>query len=61
MNKLKLDAIKYWIETNTEKGVTIIPNYMIQDLVMIATNNAIDKVDNAKKEKFGSMAQGLKL
>lgn len=34
---------------------------MIQDLIMIATNNAIDKVDNAKKEKFGSMTQGLKL
>ena len=34
---------------------------MIQDLIIIATNNAIDKVDNAKKEKFGSMTQGLKL
>ena len=34
---------------------------MIQDLIMIATNNAIDLVDNAKKEKFGSMTQGLKL
>ena len=33
---------------------------MIQDLIMIATNEAIDKVDNAKKEKFGSMSQGLK-
>ena len=34
---------------------------MIQDLIIIATNNAIDLVDNAKKEKFGSMTQGLKL
>ena len=33
---------------------------MIQDLIMIAINEAIDKVDNAKKEKFGSMSQGLK-
>ena len=34
---------------------------MIQDLIMIATNNAIEKVDDAKKQKFGSMTQGLKL
>ena len=34
---------------------------MIQDLIMIAVNDATDKVDKSKKEKFGSMAQGLKL
>ena len=34
---------------------------MIQDLVMIATNNASNKVDESKKEKLGSMTQGLKL
>lgn len=33
---------------------------MIQDLIMIATNEATDKVDKSKKEKFGSMTQGLK-
>ena len=32
---------------------------MIQDLVMIAVNEATDKVDKSKKDKFGSMAQGL--
>ena len=33
---------------------------MIQDLIMIATNDASDKVDKSKKEKFGSMTKGLK-
>lgn len=33
---------------------------MIQDLIMIATNEATDKVDKSKKDKFGTMAQGLK-
>ena len=32
---------------------------MIQDLIMIATNEAIDKVNNQKKEKFGNLAGGL--
>ena len=34
---------------------------MLQDLIMIATNDAVVKIDETKKEKFGSMAQGLKL
>lgn len=34
---------------------------MVQDLVMIATNEAIEKADNAKKDKFGSMASALGL
>ena len=34
---------------------------MIQDLIMIAVNDATDKVDKSKKDKYGSMAQGLKL
>ena len=33
---------------------------MIEELIMIAINNANEKVDQAKKEKFGSMTQGLK-
>lgn len=33
----------------------------LQDLIMIATNDAVVKIDETKKEKFGSMAQGLKL
>ena len=33
---------------------------MIEELIMIATNNANEKVDQAKKEKLGSMTQGLK-
>lgn len=32
---------------------------MIQDLVMIATNDAINKADASKKEKFGGLASGL--
>lgn len=32
---------------------------MIQDLIMIATNDAINKVDQSKKEKFGSLASSL--
>ena len=34
---------------------------MIQDLIMIATNDATEKIDNSKKEKLGSLTQGLKL
>ena len=34
---------------------------MIQDLIMIAVNDATTKIDNSKKEKLGSMTQGLKL
>lgn len=33
---------------------------MIQDLIMIATNDATTKVDQSKKDKLGSMTQGLK-
>lgn len=31
---------------------------MIQDLIMIATNDAVTQVDNSKKEKFGSLLKG---
>ena len=34
---------------------------MLQDLIMIATNNAISKASQSKKEKFGSMASSLGL
>lgn len=34
---------------------------MIQDLIMIATNEAATKVEQSKKDKFSSMAQGLGL
>lgn len=34
---------------------------MIQDLIMIAVNDATTKIDNSKKEKLGSMTQGLKI
>ena len=33
---------------------------MIQDLIMIATNDATSKVDESKKEKLGAMTQGFK-
>ena len=32
---------------------------MIEDLIMIATNDAVDKADSNKKEKFGYLAGGL--
>ena len=34
---------------------------MIEDLVMIAVNNAIDKVDEYKKEKYGAMGSAMGL
>lgn len=34
---------------------------MIEDLIMIASNDASKKVDEAKTNKFGSMAKGLGL
>ena len=34
---------------------------MLQDLIMIATNDAIAKVDDSKKNKFGSMASSMGL
>ena len=34
---------------------------MIQDLIMIAVNEAVDKVDESKKSKFGSMASSMGL
>ena len=34
---------------------------MIEDLVMIAVNDAIAKADNLKKERFGSMASDMGL
>jgi len=33
---------------------------MIEDLIMIATNDATTKIDEAKKQKIGTMTQGLK-
>lgn len=32
---------------------------MLQDLIMIATNQAIEKADECKKDSFGSMASAL--
>ena len=32
---------------------------MIEDLVMIAVNDAISKADDLKKERFGSMASAM--
>ena len=32
---------------------------MIEDLIMIATNNAIEKADQKKKESLGSMASAF--
>ena len=34
---------------------------MLQDLIMIAFNNAKEKVDECKKEQLGSMASALNL
>ena len=34
---------------------------MIQDLIMIASNDASTKIDNSKKERLGSLTQGLKI
>lgn len=34
---------------------------MLEDLVMIAVNNAIEKADTMKKERFGSMASAMGL
>lgn len=34
---------------------------MIQDLIMIATNEAVNKIDEAKKRTLGAMAQGFKI
>lgn len=33
---------------------------MLQDLIMIAINNAVEKIDASKKEKLGAMTQGIK-
>ena len=32
---------------------------MIEDLLMIAVNNAVDKAEDYKKERYGSMASAL--
>ena len=34
---------------------------MIEDLIMIAVNDAIDKADELKKNRFGSMASAMGL
>ena len=34
---------------------------MIEDLIMIAVNDAIDKADELKKDRFGSMASAFGL
>ena len=34
---------------------------MIEDLLMIAVNDAIEKAENTKKERFGSMASAMGL
>ena len=34
---------------------------MLQDLIMIAINNAIQKAEDYKKDKFGSMASSMGL
>ena len=34
---------------------------MIEDLIMIAVNDAIDKADELKKDRFGSMASAMGL
>lgn len=34
---------------------------MIQDLIVIAFNDAITKIDSSKKEKIGAMTKGLNI
>ena len=34
---------------------------MIEDLIMIAVNNAVDKAEELKKDRFGSMASAMGL
>ena len=34
---------------------------MIEDLIMIAVNDAVDKADEEKKEKYGGMASAMGL
>ena len=34
---------------------------MIEDLIMIAVNDAIEQADDEKKEKFGGMASAMGL
>ena len=34
---------------------------MIEELIVIATNNAVEKAENYKKERFGSMASAMGL
>lgn len=44
MNK-KVDAFKYWFETNMEKGCSTIPEYLCKDVLdyVDTLENALDK------------------
>lgn len=33
--KKQVDAFKYWVETNTESGVSVIPEFICKDIIAI--------------------------
>lgn len=43
--KKLVDAFKYWVETNTENGVSVIPAFICKDIIAILEDGEVDEVD----------------
>lgn len=41
--KKKVDAFKYWVETNTENGVSVIPEFICKDIIAILKDKDDEK------------------
>lgn len=44
--KKHVDAFKYWVETNTEDGVSAIPESICKNIIAILKDNDGDKHDD---------------
>ena len=47
------------VEINSDSGLDIDDIELLQDMIMVALNNTMDKIDKVTSEKMGKYTQGI--
>lgn len=61
MIKVIFDGNKKLISVNIDNKVLKEDREMVEDLILVAINQALQKVDKISQEKMGSMTGGMKI
>ena len=61
MIKVKINGKKQIVSIDINKEVLNEDKDMVEDLVLVAINQALDKVDSISKEKLGSLTGGMNI